>query len=101
MHIIRKGPLATLETIILQNASLNVSQVSPMMEAFVNTDEPLATDVDVDTYLFAQPAVSVDFENVPIEKMVDIEAKFRDGIQCCREIHAKNVKFHNSGLFNT
>ena len=47
------------------------------MEAFVNSDEPLATDVDVDTYLFAQPAVSVDFENVPVEKMGDIEAKFR------------------------
>ena len=51
-----------------------------MMEAFVNTDEPLATDVDVDTYLFGQPAVSVDFENVPIAKMVDIEAKFREVI---------------------
>ena len=51
-----------------------------MMEAFVNTAEPLATDVDVDTYLFAQPAVSVDFENVPVAKMVDIEAKFREVI---------------------
>ena len=54
-----------------------------MMEAFVNTAEPLATDVDVDTYLFAQPAISVDFESVPVAKMVDIEAKFRaviDGI---------------------
>ena len=49
-------------------------------EAFVNTAEPLATDVDVDTYLFGQPSVSVDFENVPVDKMVDVEAKFREVI---------------------
>ena len=51
-----------------------------MMEAFVNTAEPIATDVDVDTYLFGQPSISVDFENVPVDKMVDVEAKFREVI---------------------
>ena len=48
-----------------------------MKENFVNIPEPLATDVDFDTYSFSQPAVSIDFENVPIAKMTEIEDKFR------------------------
>ena len=43
------------------------------MEAFVSAKEPLATDVDFDLLLFSDPAYSMDFKNVPLDKMDQIE----------------------------
>ena len=45
------------------------------MEAFVNAKEPLATDVDFDLLLFSDPAYSMDFKNVPLDKMDQIEGE--------------------------
>lgn len=51
------------------------------MSAFVNIPSPLATDVDMSTYKFSQPSVSVDFEDVPIEEIPNIEKKFEETIK--------------------
>lgn len=56
------------------------TSVSPLLEAFVNIPEPLATDVDVDTYFNSDPAITIDFEDVPVEKMEQIEPKFKEVI---------------------
>ena len=42
------------------------------MEAMVNVPAPFATDVDVDTLFFSDPAITVDFENVPMDKMTQV-----------------------------
>jgi hypothetical protein len=46
------------------------------MEAYVNIPEPLATDVSLSTYDFGQPALAVEFENIPLERIKEVEPKF-------------------------
>lgn len=46
-----------LQAIKVLGSYLTFTQISPLIEAFVTIDEPLCTDVDVDTYLFQQPAI--------------------------------------------
>ncbi len=46
-----------LQALKVLGSYLTFTQASPMMQAMVNVDEPYCTDVDVDTYLFSQPAV--------------------------------------------
>ena len=60
---------------------LSSTSVSPLKEAFVNIPEPLATDIDISTYEFNQPAINVQFEDVPVEKLEEIEGKFKEEIQ--------------------
>lgn len=55
---------------------LTSTTVSPLMEAFVNVAQPLSSDVDMDFYDFGQPAFAVSFENVPVERMNEVEPKF-------------------------
>lgn len=51
------------------------------MESLVNVPDPFATDVDVDLYFFSDPAITVDFENVPLDKMTLVEGKFKEEIK--------------------
>ncbi len=57
---------------------LSVTSISPLMKGFVDIPDPLATDVDIDILMNAEPAISIDFENVPLDKMDIIEDKFKE-----------------------
>ena len=56
---------------------LSSTSVSPLKKAFVEIPDPLATDVDFDVLMNAEAAVSIDFENVPLDKMDLIVDKFK------------------------
>ncbi len=45
------------------------------MSAFVDSSDPLATDVSMDVSMLGDPAVTVDFDDVPVGKMTQIEEK--------------------------
>ena len=59
-----------------------------MKKAFVDIPEPLATDVDIDILMNVEAAVTIDFENVPIDKMDDIEKKFKETIE---QVHKDGI----------
>lgn len=67
-----------LHALKIMGSYLTSTSISPMKKAFVDTPDPYGTDVDFDVYFNKDPAVSVDFENVPIEKMELVEQKFWD-----------------------
>jgi hypothetical protein len=48
---------------------LTSSPISPLQQHFVELGEPIATDVDANILLNSEAAITIDFENVPIEKM--------------------------------
>lgn len=60
---------------------LTSTSISPMKKAFIEIPEPLATDIDVDVLMNAEAAISIDFENVPLDKMDVIEAKFKQTLE--------------------
>ena len=55
---------------------LTYSTVSPMKEAFVNIEEPLATSVFIYQTEYSQPIIRGGFVNVPLDKMDGMEEKF-------------------------
>ena len=60
---------------------LTSSPISPLQQHFVELAQPLATDVDANIMLNSEAAVTVDFENVPIEKMLEIDSRFKSFIK--------------------
>ncbi len=56
---------------------LSSTSVSPLRKAFIEVADPLATDVDVDVLMNAECAISIDFENVPVRRLDEIEPQFR------------------------
>ena len=60
---------------------LTSSPISPLQQHFVELAQPLATDVDANIMLNSEAAVTVDFENVPIDKMLEIDARFKNFIK--------------------
>ena len=56
---------------------LTSSPISPLQQHFVELAQPLATDVDANILLNSEAAVTIDFENVPIEKMDLIDDRFK------------------------
>ena len=56
---------------------LTSSPISPLQQHFVELAQPLATDVDANILLNSEAAVTVDFENVPIDKMDLIDERFK------------------------
>ena len=71
----------------LLGSYLTSTTVAPLMDAMVNVPSPYATDVDVDTLFFSDPAITVDFENVPMDRMKQV---VQLGI-CMKKIH---MEFH-------
>ena len=54
---------------------LTNKQVSPLEVAFVETRDPLATSVSSDTLEIKEPALLIEFENVPIERIDEVIPK--------------------------
>ena len=67
---------------------LSSTSISPLKKAFVDLPEPYSTDVDIDILMNAEPAITIDFENVPIDKMDEIEDKFKETIA---NIHTEGI----------
>jgi Zn-dependent M16 (insulinase) family peptidase len=65
-----------IHALSILSSYLSSTSVSPLMTAFVEIADPLATDVDIDILMNAESAISIDFENVPLNKMDLIEDKF-------------------------
>ncbi len=53
------------------------SPISPLQQRFVELPQPLATDVDANILLNSEAAVTIDFGNVPIDKMEEIDGMFK------------------------
>ena len=64
---------------------LSSTSISPLKKTFVDIAEPLATDVDIDILMNAETAVTVDFENVPINKMDSIEVLFKSTLEAVHQ----------------
>ena len=62
-------------------AYLTGTDVSPMKKSFVNIPKPLATSVSIGPNSKLEPALSMAFGNVPVEKIDEIEPKFKQVIQ--------------------
>ena len=60
---------------------LSSTSISPLKKTFVEIAEPLATDVDIDILMNAEAAITVDFENVPVDKIDVIEGKFKETLE--------------------
>ena len=54
---------------------LTATQVSPFEVAFVENRDPLATSVSSDTLEIKEPALLIQFENVPIDRMDEVIPK--------------------------
>ena len=67
---------------------MSSTSVSPLKKAFIEVPEPLATDIDIDVLMNAEGAISIDFENVPLDKMDMIEDRF---YQTLEDIHAQGL----------
>lgn len=67
---------------------MSSTSVSPLMKAFVEISEPMATDVDIDVLMNSESAITVDFENVPLDKIELIETKF---VEILAEIQAEGL----------
>ena len=50
-------------------------QVSPFEAEFVESADPLATSVSFDTLEIAEPALLIEFENVPADRLDEIQAQ--------------------------
>ena len=54
---------------------LTNTQGSPLEVAFVETRDPLATSVSSDTLEIKEPALLIEFENVPVERIDEVIPK--------------------------
>lgn len=77
---------------------LTTTQVSPFEAEFVENNDPLATSVSFDTLEVAEPALLVEFENVPTARLNEISGKMdtilkkivKDGVE-----HFDLERIHN------
>ena len=60
---------------------LTNTQVSPFEVAFVETNDPLATSVSSDTLDVRKPALLIEFENVPVERLDEVIPKMDQLLQ--------------------
>ena len=67
---------------------LTSTSISPMKKAFVEIPDPIATDIDFDVLMNAEAAVSIDFEDVPLDKMDIVVDKFK---QTLNEVAAEGI----------
>jgi Zn-dependent M16 (insulinase) family peptidase len=65
--------VAAVHALKLLGAYMTSTSVSPLMEAFVEIPDPYATDVALDVLLFSDPSFTIDFDNVPLDKMEKVE----------------------------
>jgi hypothetical protein len=77
---------------------LTSSPISPLQQHFVELAQPLATDVDANILLNSEAAITIDFENVPIDKMDQIDTKFKAFMQ---GIVDKGAEFWNMERMHT
>ena len=77
---------------------LSSTSISPLKKAFVEIPKPYATDVDIDILMNAEAAITIDFENVPIDKMDSIEDMFKKTLE---DVHLEGVNIfpENQKLF--
>ena len=60
---------------------LTNTQVSPFEVAFVETNDPLATSVSSDTLEVRKPALLIEFENVPVDRLDEVIPKMDQLLQ--------------------
>ena len=60
---------------------LTNTQVSPFEVAFVKTNDPLATSVSSDTLEVRKPALLIEFENVPVDRLDEVIPKMDQLLQ--------------------
>lgn len=60
---------------------LTSTSVAPLTKTFVDIEEPLATNIDMDYYANWEPAITADFLNVPVRRMDEIEPLFKKVIK--------------------
>ena len=71
-----KDGISKIHAMKMAASYLTSTAVSPLQKVFVEVSSPLATDVDIDFLLFSDPAVYVDFEDVPVRRLNEVEHTF-------------------------
>ena len=66
-----------IQALSILTTYMTSSPISPLQQRFVELPQPLATDVDANILLNSEAAVTVDFGNVPIDKMEEIDGMFK------------------------
>ncbi len=60
---------------------MSSSAISPLNKHFVELDDPLATEVNVKVVMNSEAALTIDFDDVPVESMQLIDVQFKALIQ--------------------
>ena len=56
------------------HCAMMICQVSPLELAFVETSDPLATSVSADTLEVGVPSLLMEFENVPVDRIDEVQS---------------------------
>ncbi len=59
---------------------LTSSSISPLQRKLVEIDDPVATNIDVDFIMFSEPGFNINFDDVPVGKIVEVDRMFDDVI---------------------
>lgn len=60
---------------------LTSSSISPLQRKLVEIDDPVATNIDVDFIMFSEPGFNINFDDVPVGKIVEVDRMFDEIIQ--------------------